>query len=238
MISIQNLNKYYGRRHVLRDVNLELPVGQCVAFVGPNGCGKTTLMKCILGLVTPQSGRVCINGMEVQDNPASRSLIGFMPQKGSFPQNMTVGQTIDTIMQVRASKAQPDLELYRRYDIASIASKRTNTLSGGTSQKVSAAIAFLFHPQILILDEPAAGLDPMAAEVLKAKIRKEKEQGKLIFITSHILSELEDIATHIVFMEEGRILLYKPVEELKRQTGESTVARAVMQILNDNENNR
>ena len=174
MISIQNLNKYYGRLQVLQEVNLELNDGECIAFIGPNGCGKTTLMKCILGLVTPTSGHVVVNGQDVQDNP----------------------------------------------------------------QKVNAAVAFLFDPMIFILDEPAASLDPLAAEILKEKIRKEKQKGKLIFITSHILSELEDLATHIVFMEEGRIILYKSVEELQKETGESTVTQSIMRILNDNEINR
>lgn len=237
MISIQNLNKYYGRLHVLQDVNLELNDGECIAFIGPNGCGKTTLMKCILGLVTPTSGHVVVNGQDVQDNPQSRSEIGFMPQKSSFPENMTVGQTIETLCTVRGYKGRLDEELYHRFAIPSIAGKRMNTLSGGTGQKVNAAVAFLFDPMIFILDEPAASLDPLAAEILKEKIRKEKQKGKLIFITSHILSELEDLATHIVFMEEGRIILYKSVEELQKETGESTVTQSIMRILNDNEIN-
>ncbi|MCI6619312.1 MAG: ATP-binding cassette domain-containing protein [Prevotella sp.] len=238
MINIRHLNKCYGRLHVLRDVDLELPEGQCVAFVGPNGCGKTTLMKCILGLVTPDSGSVIVNGMNVRDNPAARSKIGFMPQASRFPQNMTVGQTVETILRVRAYKGEPDMELYDQYDIEAISDKRTYALSGGTSQKVSAALTFLFHPEILILDEPVAGLDPVAAETLKAKIRKEKEQGKLIFITSHILSELEDLATHLVFMDEGRIRLYSGVNELMLQTGQPTLTKAVMKMLTDHENNR
>ena len=238
MISIQNLNKYYGRLQVLQEVNLELNDGECIAFIGPNGCGKTTLMKCILGLVTPTSGHVVVNGQDVQDNPQSRSEIGFMPQKSSFPENMTVGQTIETLCTVRGYKGRLDEELYHRFAIPSIAGKRMNTLSGGTGQKVNASVAFLFDPMILILDEPAASLDPLAAEILKEKIRKEKQKGKLIFITSHILSELEDLATHIVFMEEGRIILYKSVEELQKETGESTVTQSIMRILNDNEINR
>lgn len=238
MISIQNLNKYYGRLQVLQEVNLELNDGECIAFIGPNGCGKTTLMKCILGLVTPTSGHVVVNGQDVQDNPQSRSEIGFMPQKSSFPENMTVGQTIETLCTVRGYKGRLDEELYHRFAIPLIAGKRMNTLSGGTGQKVNAAVAFLFDPMIFILDEPAASLDPLAAEILKEKIRKEKQKGKLIFITSHILSELEDLATHIVFMEEGRIILYKSVEELQKETGESTVTQSIMRILNDNEINR
>ena len=238
MISIQNLNKYYGKLHVLRDINLELNNGECVAFIGPNGCGKTTLMKCILGLVKPHSGKVLVNGYNVQDNPLCRADIGFMPQKSSFPENMTVGQTISTLLNVRKYQGQLDKELYDRFNIPSIANKRTNALSGGTSQKVNAAVAFLFRPQILLLDEPAASLDPISSEILKEKIQKEKAKGKLIFITSHILSELEDLATHIVFMEEGKLILHHSVEELQQLTGEKSIAKSIMKILSDNEINR
>lgn len=238
MISIQNLNKYYGKLHVLKDVCLELNDGECVAFIGPNGCGKTTLLKCILGLVTPQTGRILVNGRDIQDSPDYREEIGFMPQKSSFPENMTVRQTVNTLLSVRGEKKELDKELYNRFNVSALANKRNNTLSGGTSQKVNAALAFLFNPSILILDEPAASMDPLTAEVLKAKILKEKEKGKLIFITSHILSELEDLATHIVFMEDGKIILYQSVDQLMKETGEATVTKSIMKILNDNEIHR
>ncbi len=238
MISIQNLNKYYGKLHVLKDVCLELNDGECVAFIGPNGCGKTTLMKCILGLVTPQTGRILVNGRNIQDSPDYREEIGFMPQKSSFPENMTVQQTVNTLLSVRGEKKELDKELYNKFNVSALANKRNNTLSGGTSQKVNAALAFLFNPSILILDEPAASMDPLTTEVLKAKILKEKEKGKLIFITSHILSELENLATHIVFMEDGKIILYQSVDQLMRGTGEATVSKSIMKILNDNEIHR
>ena len=228
MISIRQLNKYYNRQHVLCDINLELPEGQCVAFIGPNGCGKTTLMKCILGLVTPQTGDVFVDGMNVQDNPSSRDIIGFMPQNGCFPENMTVQQTIDY-------NGTPDMELYRDFQIDVSAQKQMRMLSGGTTQKVSAVLAFLFNPRILILDEPTAGLDPLSTAILKEKIIKEKEKGKLIFITSHILSELDDLITHLIFMEDGRILLYQPIKELLDRTGEANVTQAVMHILKESE---
>lgn len=237
MISIDGLNKYYGRLHVLQNINLALGPAQCVAFVGPNGCGKTTLMKCILGLVTPQSGQITANGIDVQDNPLSRSEIGFMPQKSSFPENLTVGQTIDTLLAVRHYAGELDKELFDKFEISAMANKPTNALSGGMSQKVNAAMAFLFNPKILILDEPAASLDPFASEILKAKIRKENQKGKLILITSHILSELEDLATHVVFMEDGQVLLYKSVEQLLQETGERSITQSIMRILNDNEIN-
>ena len=232
MITIRNLNKSYGRRHVLYDINLQLDAGQRIAFVGPNGCGKSTLMKCILGLVTPQTGEVLINGANVQDNPACREQIGFMQQNSAFPENMNVGEVFRTIKSVRGRHEQLDEELYRDYDIASIARQRTGTLSGGISQKVNAALAFLFNPDILILDEPTASLDPIAADILKRKIKR--ETNKLVFITSHILSELQGMVTHVIFMDEGRVLFFKSVEQLLAESGQPDVTQAVMTFLNNN----
>lgn len=229
MITIKNLNKSYGKLHVLHNINLQLERGQCIGFVGPNGCGKTTLMKCILGLATPQSGEVIVNGMNVQDNPSYRQHIGFMQQNSCFPENMSVRETFKTIEDVRSTDVTLDKELYEAYAIDRIAEKKTKTLSGGTSQKVNAALAFLFNPDILILDEPTASLDPLAANILKEKIVKEKD--KLVFITSHILSELEGIVTHIIFMEEGHILFFKPVDELLKETQQDNVSQAVMYYL-------
>ena len=220
MITIKNLNKSYGKQQVLHDINLTLEQGQCIGFVGPNGCGKTTLMKCILGLVTPQSGEVLVNGMKH---------IGFMQQNSCFPENMSVRETFRTIQDVRGTNTGLDKELYDAYEIESIAEKKTKTLSGGTSQKVNAALAFLFNPDILILDEPTASLDPLAANILKEKIVKEK--NKLVFITSHILSELEGIVTHIIFMEEGHILFFKPVDQLLKESQQDNVSQAVMYYL-------
>lgn len=105
------------------------------------------------------------------------------------------------------------------------------TLSGGTTQKVSAALAFLFHPQILILDEPTAGLDPLASEILKDKICREKEMGKLILITSHLLSELDGMVSRVLFMEEGRISFFYTIEELMAITGEKTISRSITHYL-------
>ena len=229
MITIKNLNKSYGKQQVLHDINLTLEQGQCIGFVGPNGCGKTTLMKCILGLVTPQSGEVLVNGMNVQENQSYRQHIGFMQQNSCFPENMSVRETFRTIQDVRGINTGLDKELYDAYEIESIAEKKTRTLSGGTSQKVNAALAFLFNPDILILDEPTASLDPLAANILKEKIVKEK--NKLVFITSHILSELEGIVTHIIFMEEGHILFFKPVDQLLKESQQDNVSQAVMYYL-------
>src|SRR5204862_3172766 len=109
--------------------------------------------------------------------------------------------------------------------------KRMRTLSGGTRQKVSAALAFMFNPSVLVLDEPTAGLDPVSSEILKEKIIHEKSKGKLVLITSHILSELDDLVTQVVYMQEGKIGFHKSLSELQTETGEEKLNKAIAQFM-------
>jgi Cu-processing system ATP-binding protein len=109
--------------------------------------------------------------------------------------------------------------------------KSMRTLSGGTRQKVSAALAFLFNPQVLILDEPTAGLDPLSSEILKDKIRKVKQEGKLILITSHVLSDLDDIISEIIYMQDGQLVFHKTWELLKKDTGEEKLSKAIANVM-------
>ena len=112
-----------------------------------------------------------------------------------------------------------------------------SNLSGGTRQKVSAALAFLFNSQVLILDEPTAGLDPLASEILKEKIIKEKQKGKLILITSHVLSELDDLVTQIVYMQDGNLIFHNSIEELKLHTSETKLSKAVAKLMTQAQRN-
>jgi Cu-processing system ATP-binding protein len=105
------------------------------------------------------------------------------------------------------------------------------TLSGGTRQKVSASLAFLFDPEVLILDEPTAGLDPVASEILKEKIIKEKQKGKLVLITSHVLSELDDLVTQVVYMQDGKLRFHKSIEALQQETGEEKLNKAIASVM-------
>lgn len=231
MIEIQHLSKQFGPLAVLRDVNLTLPKGECVALIGPNGCGKTTLIKTILGMVLPTAGDVHFDGRSIHADINYRARIGYMPQIGRYPANMTIGQLIQMVKGIRQHTAELDEWLYRQFDLPNLLHKPLGTLSGGTTQKVSATLAFLFQPEVLILDEPTAGLDPLAAEILKDKIVEEKHKGKLILITSHLLSELDDLVTRLVFMQEGQVLLHQSMAELKETTGSSTIAKAITYLL-------
>ena len=234
MIEIKNIYKKFGKLDVLSDVNLSCKKGECIALIGPNGCGKTTLIKSILGMVLPDKGSIEFNGKTVFKEYLYRENIGYMPQIGRYPDNMTIGQIIGMIKRIRNSHNELDEDLLKAFELEKMFDKKMRTLSGGTTQKVSAVLAFLFNPDVLILDEPTAGLDPLASEILKEKIIKEKEKGKLIFITSHLLSELDDLITEIIFMQDGKVYFHKKVELLKSETEEVKISKAIAQILKKN----
>lgn len=231
MIRITQLKKRFGRLQVLQGINLSLERGRCIALIGPNGCGKTTLIKTILGMVLPEEGKVEVLGENILNQHEYRKQIGYMPQIGRYPDNMTIGQILEMIINLRGHYEALDEDLLRAYISKDMYSKRMNTLSGGTTQKVSAVLAFLFNPLILILDEPTAGLDPVSAEVLKDKIELEKAKGKLIIITSHMLSELDGLVTDVIFMQEGLVKLFEPVEEMEAITGERRLSAAISKLL-------
>ena len=231
MIEIKDINKKFGKLEVLKNINLSCKKGECIALIGPNGCGKTTLIKSILGMVLPDKGSIEFNGKSILKEFLYRENIGYMPQIGRYPDNMTIGQIIEMIKTIRNSNQELDEELLKAFELDKMFDKQMRTLSGGTTQKVSAVLAFLFNPDVLILDEPTAGLDPLASEILKEKIIKEKEKGKLILITSHLLSELDDLITEIIFMQDGEVHFHKKVEDLKSETKEDKISKAIASVL-------
>jgi Cu-processing system ATP-binding protein len=231
MIYIQDLNKTFGRLQALKGLSLDLMPSRVYALVGPNGSGKTTLLKCILGLVIPGTGRLEVGNESVRNHWQYRKKLGYMPQIGRYPGNMTIGQLFDMVSNLRKEETQRDEELYFSFRLDEMRNKRMHTLSGGTRQKVSAALAFLFNPPVLILDEPTAGLDPVSVEILKDKILREKESGKLIVISSHILSDLDELATHLVYLYEGDLIYNDSIVGLKAETGEEKLGKAIAHLL-------
>jgi len=232
MIKIEKLSKHFGKLQVLKDIDLSLTPGQCISLIGPNGSGKTTLIKSILGMVVPSSGNIYVEGKNINREWAYRSDIGYMPQKGEYPENMSIGQILDMMIDIRKTPSHLlDNELYKKFELESMLDKRMRTLSGGTRQKVSACLAFMFNPKVLILDEPTAGLDPVATEILKEKIIREKEKNKLILITSHVLSDLDDLVSQIIYMQDGQLRFHKSLAELKADTGTDKLSRAIAHVM-------
>jgi Cu-processing system ATP-binding protein len=232
MIIASNVSKKFGKLKALNNVSVTCNKGECIALIGPNGSGKTTLIKSILGMVVCNSGFITFNGKNILHDWEYRSHIGYMPQIGRYPENMTIGQILDMMKDIRGKMNEAlDEDLIQQFKLNELLSKRMRTLSGGTRQKVSAALAFLFNPDVLILDEPTAGLDPVAAEILKEKIIAEKTKGKLVLITSHILSELDDLITQVIYMQDGQLCFHKTIEDLRADTGQEKLAKAIASIM-------
>jgi len=235
MISLKNICKTFGKLQALDHVDLDLNVGKSYALIGPNGSGKTTLIKSILGMVIPSSGEIMFDGKSIYNNWKYREKIGYMPQLGRYPDNMRVGQLIDMMKNIRKDYTRIDEELIDSFKLFKMYDKRLHTLSGGTRQKVSAALAFLFNAPVLILDEPTAGLDPVSVELLKEKILHDKRIGKLIIISSHILSDLDELTTDIVYIFEGKVQYNNTLEALKEETHETRLGKAIAMLIRQKE---
>lgn len=231
MIAIKQLNKRFGKLQVLQDFNLKFEEGKAYALMGPNGSGKTTLVKCILGLVIPDSGLIAVDNLNIKNEWKYRSLIGYMPQIGRYPDHIKIGQLFKMMKDLRPDVKVYDESLIKDFGLDKMLNKSMHTLSGGTRQKVSAALAFMFQPKIYILDEPTAGLDPLSVEVLKKKISKEREKGKLIIITSHILSDLDELTSQAIYIHDGNIFYNNSIDKLKEETGEERFSSAIARLM-------
>lgn len=233
MITASGITKTFGRLRVLDDFSADLGAGRAFSLIGPNGSGKTTFIKCLLGTVIPDRGRITLDGADLLRDPNLRARIGYMPQIGRYPDNMRVGQLFDMLAELRPAQPNRDEDLIHAFDLRRIADKPMRTLSGGTRQRVSACAAFLFDPDVIVLDEPTAGLDPVSAEILKEKVNSERRRGKLVLLTSHILSDLEDMTTDVLFLIEGRLRFSRPIAELRQESGGERLGRLMARLMSE-----
>ncbi len=233
MINIKGLKKKFGTLTVLDNLELKLPRGQATGIVGPNGSGKTTTIKTILGLVKPDSGQIYIDDELVNGTWEYREKIGYMPQIARYPENMTVNELFKFIKQIRGEEDSVEVEFIKHFGLEAELNKRMRTLSGGNRQKVGAVLAMMFDPEILIFDEPTAGLDPRSSIQFKRLVNSQKQAGKTILLTTHIMSEIEELADHLVFVVEGKIRYDGPMEELIHQQKEQRLEGAIAKLMEE-----
>jgi len=232
MITIRGLTKRFGSLDVLRGLDLEIRRGRVTAVIGPNGAGKTTLIKAVLGLTRPDGGEITIDGTRVNGDESYRARLGYMPQIARFPENLSAAELFSMLTDLRGVSADAlDEELLERFALRDQLDKPLRTLSGGTRQKVNAVAAFLFRPPLVILDEPTAGLDPVASAILKDKIVAERGRGVTFILTSHIMSEVEELADDMAFVLDGVVRYAGRVGDLMRHAGESNLERAVASLM-------
>lgn len=230
MIKIENLHKSFGKLKVLDCLNLDINKGGIFAILGPNGSGKTTLIKSILGMVVPEKGLISLNNESIIGKWAYRNQINYLPQIANFPSNLNVRELIGMVKNLRP-KPSNEIPLIHTFGLEPFLNKKLGTLSGGTKQKVNLVLTFMFDSPLIILDEPTNGLDPISVIHLKKIIQKEKENGKTILITTHIMSLVEAVADEIVFLLDGKIYFKGSVNALKKQTQEQDFEHAIAKLL-------
>ncbi|MDP0490784.1 MAG: ABC transporter ATP-binding protein [Verrucomicrobiota bacterium JB023] len=220
-ILVQNLYRYFGQLKAVDGISFEIPHGSVCGFVGANGAGKTTTMRILSTLDYPTMGTAEICGINVVHHPDKvRSLIGWMPDHFGNYDHMTVLEYLDFYARALGYKDQERRERIREVmeftDLIPLADRLSNKLSKGMTQRLGLGRALIHDPQILIMDEPAAGLDPKARVELKHLIRILAQEGKTIFISSHILSELGEMCDSLLFINGGRIVHHGDAESLKQ----------------------
>ena len=230
MIEFKGLVKKFGKVEVLNKLDLIIEQEGIFAILGPNGSGKTTLIKSLLGMVVPNKGDITINGLAVRNQYDYRNNINYLPQIANFPGNLSVKELIKMIRDIRMKPAN-DAELIELFGLSNDLDKKLAHLSGGTKQKVNLVLTFMFDSDLIILDEPTSGLDPISVLRLKKLIKEEKDKGKTILITSHIISFVEEVADTIVFILDGKIHFKGSISALRDKTGEKNLEHAIANLL-------
>jgi Cu-processing system ATP-binding protein len=231
VVEAVGVTKRFGKLDVLRGVDLAVPVGRITGLVGPNAAGKSTFIKSLLGLVRPDAGRLTVLGHSVNGDERYRRGIGYMPQAARFPENLTGREVLEMVRDLRGASQAQDLEFLEMFGLERELSKPVRTLSGGTRQKLSAAVAFLFQPDLLILDEPTAGLDPVASGQFKEKLLAARARGASALLASHTLNELEELADDVVFLLDGRVRFHGSIPSLMQRTGFARLEKAIAALM-------
>ncbi len=229
-IQINGLVKSYGREDVLKGIDVAMPNGKTTLILGHNGCGKTTLMKCIVGLVKPTAGKIAFP--ELPAGVADvRETLGYLPQRNFFPDNITPEEIFELIEDLYDDTQLRHAELMDEFELQPFLTRRVKELSGGTLQKVSAVCALMTSPTILLLDEPTAGLDPGSRFKFKQMLASLKKNGVTILITSHIVREHEELCDYLVILSDGQIRYEGSPEELRAETQVDNLEHAVAAFL-------
>lgn len=231
MIVARGVTKRFGRLTVLERMDLDVERGSITAVVGPNASGKTTFNRIILGLVRPDAGTIDVNGRSLNGDASYREHIGYMPQIARYPENLSAHDVMSLVSQVRGTAVARDEELIESLALGPVMDKPLRLLSGGMRQRVNAALAFLYRSDLLILDEPTAGLDPLSAGTLKDKMLRERAAGRTIMVTSHVLSELDEVADRVAFLLDGTVRFSGSRQELLATTGVTSLERAIAALM-------
>jgi Cu-processing system ATP-binding protein len=230
MIEVHGLHKSWGAVTALAGIDAVFPAGSVTGIIGPNSAGKTTLLKCVLGLVRPSAGTILLAGRKVTPSRSDHGMIGYMRQTPSLPANLTADELFRMLRTLRPDDAA-DESLIDELRLRPELNKPLRTLSGGTRQKVNAVMAFMFDPRVLILDEPTAGLDPVASRVVKQRVRRARDDGRTVLLTSHVISEQRDLADRLLLLMDGRVRFHGTSAELGATTDGDELEDSIVELL-------
>ena len=210
-IRAEHVSRAFGSVQAVLDLSFEAPRGAVTALVGPNGCGKSTLMLMLASLLAPDSGRVLIGGIDpTKDSPAVRRMVGWMPDQFGAWDSLRVAEVLEVMGRAyflpTAQVRERTMELLDLMDLQTLAQQPAHVLSRGQKQRLGLARTLVHSPQVLILDEPASGLDPASRRRLLRVVRQAASDGTTVLVSSHILSELEEMADNVVFMDAGQVV--------------------------------
>lgn len=221
-VTLRNVTKSFGSFKALNDVSIDIKEGEIFGYIGPNGAGKTTTMKILTGLISSFQGEITIGGYELSKNRnAIHKLLGYLPQAVAFQDWRTVDHALKTFGKISGlTDAQLDEripQILAFLGLADVRYKKISQLSGGMTQKVGLAQALLHEPKLLVLDEPLGGLDPLSRHQFKEIVVNLSSKGTTILFSSHILSDVQDVANRIGIINRGKIKKVGTLSELKNQ---------------------
>jgi ABC-2 type transport system ATP-binding protein len=230
MIETKHLTKYYGNLAALVDLDLVIEAGDIFGFIGPNGAGKTTTMRILVTLLEPSRGQAFIDGLDItKKGKEVRRIVGYMPDFMGIYDDLKVFEYLEffaAAFSIEPKKRKSIVEgVLELTDLQTKKSFTVDSLSRGMQQRLGLARVLIHDPKVLVLDEPASGLDPRARIEIRELLRELKRMGKTIMISSHILSELEEICDHVGIIEHGRLVFSGTMEEIRQQMGVQSKVR-------------
>ncbi|MHA1967069.1 MAG: ABC transporter ATP-binding protein [Candidatus Hodarchaeales archaeon] len=225
-IEIKGLTKYYGPTRGIENLDLEVKSGEIFGFLGPNGAGKTTTIRCMMNTLLPTKGEIKISGEVVKrENPSLREKIGYIPGELALPEYYTVNEFLNYIEAMRNKPATRRQEIIDRFDLNSNINKKIGALSKGNKQKVGVVAAFMNNPEILIMDEPASGLDPLLQQVIYKLLLESKNEGKTLFMSSHNLEEVQRVCDRVGIVNDGFLVSIEAIDDLNKDVPRILEAR-------------
>jgi ABC-type multidrug transport system ATPase subunit len=229
MIRVEGLRKRYGKLVAVDDLGFEVRAGETFALVGPNGAGKTTTLKLLLGLAVADAGRIAIgpDGLAPRDRRA-RERLGYVPQRVEFAPGRTVGDVLAFFADLRGLPQSAVARALVRVGLADLAQRRASELSGGYTQRLALAQALLGDPEILVLDEPTASLDPIATWEFRSLVEQLQKEGKTIVLCSHLLAEVERVAGRVLILIGGRRAALESLDELRAR--QASASRLIVHL--------